>query len=141
MPPPACACVPACVTRFAFPAVASATDEFVWVTGPSFPGLSTRTTMFTLVGARCVDVASASAVCFVGALCWADCDWPAPAEVAGSGGGAADCVWVLLWVVAFALPAELVALLVLLCSACRPPLPTFVAACVDVAVDPPLCSV
>ena len=47
----------------------------------------------------------------------------------------------LLWVVAFALPAELVALLVLPCFVFWPPLPAFVAVWGEVAVDPPLCSV
>lgn len=74
LPAPACVCVAPCATLFELPAIASATEEFVWLTGPLSPGLLTRTTMFTLVGACCVDVAWASASCFVGAL-WVDvCD-------------------------------------------------------------------
>jgi hypothetical protein len=115
----------------ALPVVASATEEFVCVTGPSSPGLSTRTTMFTFVGDFCVDVALASLVCFVGALCSADWVWPEPElPVAG-----AACDWELVWFVVFALPAELVAALVLLCSAAAwLPLPTLTGACVEVAL-------
>jgi hypothetical protein len=54
---------------FSFPEVAVAPEVFVCVTGPSLPGLSTRTTTFTFVGATCVEVAEESACCDVGADC------------------------------------------------------------------------
>jgi hypothetical protein len=43
--------------------------------------------MFTLAGACCVEVALASLVCFVGALCSALWAWPEPLPLL-SGGGA-----------------------------------------------------
>jgi hypothetical protein len=43
----------------AFPPVAVAFDELVWVTGPSSPGLSIRTTTLTFVGETWLDVAVA----------------------------------------------------------------------------------
>ena len=66
-----------------FDPVAVAFDVLVWVTGPSSPGLSIRTTTFTFVGETWFDVASAVDVCFVGALCSAFCDWPEPAAALG----------------------------------------------------------
>jgi hypothetical protein len=55
--PPSCVWPAVCVTAFELPLLAFALEEFVCVTGPSSPGLSIRTTTFTLVGATCVDVA------------------------------------------------------------------------------------
>jgi hypothetical protein len=124
-PPTAWFCVPAWVASFVLPEVASATEEFVCVTGPSLPGLSTRTTTLTLVGACWVDVALASLVCFVGALCAADWLWPDEAAPAPDG---AVCAWELLWLVALVFPAELFAVFLLLCSAAWPPVLTFAGA-------------
>jgi hypothetical protein len=66
--PPVCVWSAVCVTSFALPAAAVAPEEFVWVTGPSSPGLSTLTTTFTFVGETCVELAAAAADCVVGAL-------------------------------------------------------------------------
>jgi hypothetical protein len=46
-----------------------APEVFVWVTGPSFPGLLFRTTMLTFVGLIWFDVAVAFESCVTGALC------------------------------------------------------------------------
>jgi hypothetical protein len=43
----------------------------VWVTDPSFPGLSTRTEMFVLLGWTCVVPEADAAVCELPAL-WVD---------------------------------------------------------------------
>jgi hypothetical protein len=66
--PPVCVWSAVCVTSFALPAAAVAPEEFVWVTGPSSPGLSTLTTTFTFVGETWVELAAAAADCVVGAL-------------------------------------------------------------------------
>jgi hypothetical protein len=66
--PPTCVWPAVCDTTFELPLLAFALDEFVCVTGPSSPGLSIRTTMFTLVGPTWVDVALAAEVWVVGAL-------------------------------------------------------------------------
>jgi hypothetical protein len=73
------------------PEPAAAAEEFVWVTGPSLPGLSTRITTLTFAGTTCVDVAAESAVCFTGALCVTACDCPDPAV--GEGSGWMPAVW------------------------------------------------
>lgn len=123
------------------PELAAAAEEFVWVTGPSLPGLSMRTTMFTFVGATWVEVAVESAVCFAGALCAAACDWPEP--VAGASACPVPAVWDCepCWSAAWALLAELEAAPELLCSVCVPAAGAFVGAWVDVADAPALWSV
>jgi hypothetical protein len=94
--------------------------------------------MFTFVGEVCVDVALASLVCFVGALCSTDWVWPEP-EALLTG---AACDWEPAWCVALELPAELVAALVLLCSAAwLPPPAALTGVCVEVAVPPAFWSV
>jgi DNA-binding NarL/FixJ family response regulator len=123
------------------PELATASDEFVWVTGPSLPGLSMRITTFTFVGATWVEVAAESAVCFVGALCAAVCDCPDPA--AGQGSGWVPAVWVceLCWLVVLALLAVLEAAPELCWAACALPAPAFVGAWVEVADAPVFWSV
>lgn len=57
------------MTLFEFAAPAVAPEVFVWVTGPSFPGLLFRTTMLTFVGLVWFDVAVAFESCVTGTLC------------------------------------------------------------------------
>jgi hypothetical protein len=61
---------------FALVAAASADEVLVWVTGPSSPGLCTRTEMFVFVGAICFEVAEEFALWFVGAFWCARCACP-----------------------------------------------------------------
>jgi hypothetical protein len=106
------ACVASWATRFEFVAVAVALELFVCVTGPSFPGLPMRMTMLMLVGATCFDVASALAVCVVGALWVDDCACPSCDSLGGGealgwcGGDGGSCCCELLWCVPFELPAD-----------------------------------
>lgn len=67
-PPPVCVWLVSWEVVLAFPLWAVAWDEFVWLTGPSLPGLSTLMTTFTFVGATWVDFAVAFDSCFAGAL-------------------------------------------------------------------------
>jgi hypothetical protein len=77
--PPLWVWVASCEVELAFPVWAVASEVLVWVTGPSLPGLSTRTTTLTFFGATWVDVAVALPVCVVGALWLEACDCPEPA--------------------------------------------------------------
>jgi hypothetical protein len=62
-PEPPCDCVAVCVVGAVLVAVADDAAEFDCVTGPSFPGLSTRTETFSLLGAICVAEDAAPASC------------------------------------------------------------------------------
>jgi hypothetical protein len=97
--------------------------------------------MFTFDGATWVEVAVESAVCFVGALCVAACDWPDPA--AGESVWPVPAVWDCepCWSAVLALLAALEAAPEFFCSVFVPPAPTFAGAWVDVADAPALWSV
>jgi len=72
-------CIALYVASLVFDPSAAAWEVLVWVTGPSSPGLSIRTTTFRFVGATWVEVAVALPLCVVGAS-WPDsCDCPAAA--------------------------------------------------------------
>src|SRR5215204_4922966 len=99
---------------FVFPAFALASELLVWVTGPSLPGLSIRTTTFTFVGATWVDVAAELLFCVVGAD-WLDVwDWPVSSPEPASW---VACAWELCCWTSFLFAALLSADDPLLCLA------------------------
>jgi hypothetical protein len=61
------------VVEFEFDELASEDAVLLWVTAPSFPGLSTRTSMFELLGAICVAPEADVACCALSALWLTDC--------------------------------------------------------------------
>jgi hypothetical protein len=67
-PAPPCVCDASCEVSFEFVAVPVESTEFVCETFPSFPGLSTRTLMFVLLGLTCVASDAAAACCPLAAL-------------------------------------------------------------------------
>lgn len=119
--------------------MAVALELFVCVTGPSSPGLLMRMTMLMLLGATCVDVASAFAVCVVGALWLDDCACP-PCDSFDAAEALGCCFCELLWCVSFELPAA-AALVEPLCWVALPAEATFVADWFETAVDFAVCVV
>jgi hypothetical protein len=158
-PPPVCVCVPCCDIAFSFPELAVAPDVFVCVTGPSFPGLSTRTTTFTFVGATCFEVAEASELCVVGADWDEVCACPEelcacppvllgalPLGALGALGAEPPVVepalW--LWLLLCCVVLPFVPLAVdddVECWSAAPPAATFVGDCCDAAVAVAACCV
>jgi hypothetical protein len=68
MPPADWAWSASCVVEFEFVELASDVAVFDCVTGPSLPGLSTRTEMFVLLGSICVAPDAEVACCALSAL-------------------------------------------------------------------------
>jgi hypothetical protein len=82
---------PVWVVEPLFEAPASDAAVFVWVVLPLFPGLSTRTEMFELLGFVCCVAEVAPASCAVDASCCADWTSPDRQPQAAAAACAADC--------------------------------------------------